>query len=634
MMKNNSLKVIGSVLGLGTFLMIAPSLVAAEESESTIPSININLLSQDNKHAGILDVKVSDLIIIDNIDVKIPNVEENAEELAHVSITNEEIGTIEANVLTKTETVASNEQAVVDIGIQDIPIVNKVDLEILKQVENTSTDSSSNESALVDVAIEDLIVTESVDVEVLKQVENTSTESTSSESALVDVAVEDLIVTENVDVEVLKTVENTSTNSFSNESTLVDVAIEDLIVTDRVEISVLDSENFMKDENKKETQKGVHLKLSNLPLLGTLHVGVLENQFVKKNQNQQKDSSLVTIGLGEESSLSNSLIDKVELNVLENSQISSKNLQAEKSAVVGLELNDTSLGDFSTYVLLSESTMDKGYRTNNSGLLEVNTDDLLLLEDIHLGVLDRHVDEGEEAFSSSEGLLQLDLIADLTDEISIDVLTNDEFTNNSGTYQNGKTISIGLKNDLVGEINVDILPTENSVAATPTNPIPPMEDVVEGVKDNEGEGGTSGEVITEEIPVVEDTPTVEDNPVAEIDLVTENNLVINKDENSADEQNAPNDEGIIVVEEEGSDSSANTLIPNPNLIADGDDEILTEEKTTEDDETSLGANFFNNDGNFFNGSSLPQTGGFFTGIMLLVIALSLLSGGWTIRKIA
>lgn len=634
MMKNNSLKVIGSVLGLGTFLMIAPSLVAAEESESTIPSININLLSQDNKHAGILDVKVSDLIIIDNIDVKIPNVEENAEELAHVSITNEEIGTIEANVLTKTETVASNEQAVVDIGIQDIPIVNKVDLEILKQVENTSTDSSSNESALVDVAIEDLIVTESVDVEVLKQVENTSTESTSSESALVDVAVEDLIVTENVDVEVLKTVENTSTNSFSNESTLVDVAIEDLIVTDRVEISVLDSENFMKDENKKETQKGVHLKLSNLPLLGTLHVGVLENQFVKKNQNQQKDSSLVTIGLGEESSLSNSLIDKVELNVLENSQISSKNLQAEKSAVVGLELNDTSLGDLSTYVLLSESTMDKGNRTNNSGLLEVNTDDLLLLEDIHLGVLDRHVGEGEEAFSSSEGLLQLDLIADLTDEISIDVLTNDEFTNNSGTYQNGKTISIGLKNDLVGEINVDILPIENSVAATPTNPIPPMEDVVEGVKDNEGEGGTSGEVIKEEIPVVEDTPTVEDNPVAEIDLVTENNLVINKDENSADEQNAPNDEGIIVVEEEGSDSSANTLIPNPNLIADGDDEILTEEKTTEDDETSLGANFFNNDGNFFNGSSLPQTGGFFTGIMLLVIALSLLSGGWTIRKIA
>ena len=622
MMKNNSLKIIGSILGLGTFLMIAPSLVAAEESESTIPSININLLSQDNEHAGILDVKVSDLIIIDNIDVKIPNVEENAEELAHVSITNEEIGTIEANVLTKTETVASNEQAVVDIGIQDIPIVNKVDVEILKQVENTSTDSSSNESALVDVAIEDLIVTENVDVEVLKQVENTSTDSTSSESALVDVAIEDLIVTENVDVEVLKQVENTSTDSFSNESTLVDVAIEDLIVTDRVEISVLDSENFMKGENKKETQKGVHLKLSNLPLLGTLHVGVLENKFVKKNQNQQKDSSLVTIGLGEESSLSNSLIDKVELNVLENSQISSKNLQAEKSAVVGLELNDTSLGDLSTYVLLSESTMDKGNRTNNSGLLEVNTDDLLLLEDIHLGVLDRHVDEGEEAFSLSEGLLQLDLISDLTDEISIDVLTNDEFTNNTGTYQNGKTISIGLKNDLVGEINVDILPTENFVAATPINPMPPMEDVVEEVEGNEGEDGSSEEIITDHIPV------------AENDLVTENNPVINEDEDSADEQNAPNDEGIIVVEEEGSDSSANTLIPNPNLIADGDDEILTEEKITEDDETSLGANFFNNDGNFFNGSSLPQTGGFFTGIMLLVIALSLLSGGWTIRKIA
>lgn len=597
-MKNNSLKVIGSVLGLGTFLMVAPSFVAAEESESILPSININLLSQDNEHAGILDVKVRDLIIIDNMDVKIPNVEENAEELGQVSITNEDIGTIEANVLTKTETVGSNEQAIVGIEIQDIPIVNKVDVEVLKQVETTSTDSFSNETALVDVAVEDLIVTENVDVEVLKQVENTSTDSS------------------------------------SNETALVDVAIEDLIVTDKVELSVLDSENFMKDEDKKETQKGVHLKLSNLPLLETLHVGVLENQFVKENQNQQKESSLVTIGLGEESSLSNSLIDKVELNVLENSQISSMNLQAEKSAVVGLELNDTSLGDLSTYVLLSESTIDQGNRTNNSGLLEVNTNDLILLQDIHLGVLDRHVDEYGETSILSEGLLQLDLMSDLTDAISIDVLTNDEFTNSRGTYRNGKTISIGLDNNLVGEINVDILPTENFVAATPTNPIPPMDDVVEGVKDNEGEGGKGEEVVMEEIPVVVDTPTVEDTPVAENDLVTENNLVINEDENSADEQNAPNDEGIIVVEEEGSDSSANTLIPNPNLIADGDDENLTEEKITEDDETSLGANFFNNDGNFVNGSSLPQTGGFFTGIMLLILALSLLSGGWTIRKLA
>jgi len=654
MMKNN-IKVLGYILGLGMFLTITPSYVAAEESESTIPSLEINLLSQDTEQAEILDVKASDLLLgMDNIEVKIPNVDETAEELAFVSITNDEIGTIEANVLTKTETETDtlNEQAVVDVEIEDIPIVNQVDVEALKKEENTSTDSISSESALVDVAVEDLIVTqdedvevlknientsiasdtsesalvdvaveelivtEDVDVEVLKNIENKSTASDTSESVLVDVTVEELIVTEDVDVEVLKNIENTSTDFISSESTLVDVTIEDLIVTDQVELSVLDSENFMKNENQKEAQQGVHLKLNNLPLLEELHVGVLGNQFIKKNNSQQEESSLITIGLGEESSLANSPIDKVELNVLENSHFSNENLQAEKSAVVGLELNGTSIGDLSTYVLLSESTIAKENSTNNSGLIEVNNDDLLLLEDIHLGVLDRHVEEDDKAYSLSEGLLQLDLLSNLTEEVSIDVLANDELSNNSGTYRNRKTISIDLTNDVVGEVIVDILPTENYVAATPTNPMPPMEGIVEEVVDKEIEGDSS-----EDITIVADTPPEEDN------LIPENEPVTNEAEEGVDNQNTTSDEGIIVVEDEGL-NSANMMIQTPTVTEDD------EENLTEEDRFSLGVNFNNNDSNFFTGSSLPQTGGFFTGIMLLIIALSLLGSGWTIRKLA
>ena len=120
--------------------------------------------------------------------------------------------------------------------------------------------------------------------------------------------------------------------------------------------------------------------------------------------------------------------------------------------------------------------------------------------------------------------------------------------------------------------------------------------------------------------------------MAEDNLLTESGPVTNEDEDRVDDQNTSSDEGVIVVEDEGLDS-ANTMIPNPTLIANGE-ESLTDENITEDDGSSLGANFYDNDGNFFTGSSLPQTGGFFTGIMLLFIALSLLSGGWTIRKLA
>ncbi|MCZ8533958.1 hypothetical protein [Psychrobacillus psychrodurans] len=737
-MKNNSLKVVCFALGLWTFLLIAPTFVAAEEKDSdTSMSLGINILDENSQNAEVLDVEVNDLLGIDSIQVKIPNIDRNTEEITSISITDNDSGDIDAGILTSTETVLSKEQAVVDIAIKDVPsvnnvtvevlnneenssdhfnsdesalvdvavedliVTNNVDVELLKQEENSSDHSKSDESGLVDVAVEDLIVTNDVDVELLKQEENSSEHSKASESSLVDVALEDLMTTGDVDVELLKQEENSSDHSKSDESALVDVAVENLIVTDDVDVEVLKreentSDHFMSDESalvdaavedlivtddvdvevlkqekntsandsfsnegvveatiedliiadhlelniftddesesdqeQMELYQGIHLSLNDIPLLETLHVVVLEDQSIDQINNLKESSQLLTVGLGDaETFPTNSLLDEVELNLLENEQSWSDDSNEEKNAAVSLGFYDSNLGDFTVDVMLSEFVNSDDYISNNSGLVELNTEDLPLLEDIHLGILDRHEEiEGEGSYTSN-GVLQLDILSDLTDEISADILANDEYVNEEGIYRNRQTIAIGVVNDILGETIIDILPTETfeALSSNPVTPIPGNESeevVIENLDINEEEEGLSSKNNT----LIPGTDNVNNDE----DITTDNSVAQNDgnvDEGNALEELTPYpDEEIIVADGNESDSK-DTMIENPTLTS--DKESVTEEENV----SGIGGNFNNTDDNFFTGSSLPQTGGFFTGMMLLIIALGLLGSGSAIRKLA
>ena len=712
-MKNNSVKVIWSLLGLWTFLLIIPTFVAAEDNDSNMPlSIDIELLSASSENAEVLDVEVSDLLGIDKVDVKIPSSAENTEKLAGASIIDEEMGHIEANVLSNTETSESNEQAVADIEIEEflgtdevdvevlkheencwndtysnessvadiaaeellgtdgvdievlkheenhwngsysdessvadisaeeLLVTDKVDVEVLKHKENDWNDFRSDESSLADISAEELLGTEEVDVEVLKHKENDWNDFHSDESSVADISAEELLVTDEVDVEVLKHKENHWNGSYSEESSVADIAaeellgteevdievlahkedsltnysthneavvqaiIDDLITTDQIELNVLKSEESIQNQIQMEEQQAVHFEIKDLPLLETLHVGVLESKSTEDSTLLENASAFLTVGLGDDSSsTTNSLLDEVELNVLQNSQSSSDNFIAEKSALVGLELADTNLGELSTYVLLSESAHMDDNTSSNSGLVEVISDDLILLEDVHLGVLDRHLKDDGEVSTLSEGVLQLNIISDLTDELDVDILTNDEITANGETHRNGKTISIGLINDLVGGTNVDVLPTERYVFAALDNPMPSTEVVEEGLEVNEEKSANENNY-------------------------TNSTPVANEDEEYSEEQNPPSTDEEIIVLDGGDSGSKDTMIENPTLT--DVDESLTESE----DESGIAANFNNMDGTSFTGNSLPQTGGFFTGVMLLMLALSLLGSGWTIRKLA
>ena len=656
-MKYNSLKVFWSILGLGTFLMITPTFIAAEENtDSTNPlSIDIDVLSEDSENAEILDVDINNLLGIENIDVKIPNSEENTEEIGSITINDEERVRIETDILTETETQVADEQAVVDVVVEELLGTEEVEVEVLKQDEIQSNGSHSSESAVADVTAKELLGTEEVEVEVLKQDENQSNGSHSSESAVVDVEAKELLGTEEVEVEVLKQKENQWNDSHSSGSAVADVeakellgteevnievlaqdertsanasfyteavvqaTIDNLAISDQIELNLLKKEKSIQDHNQMQEQQVVHLGLNDLPILDKLHLGFLENKTTKEKTNSLEDTALFTVGFGDESSTTkDSLLDEVKLGVLEKSRSSSEKSQAEKSAIVGLEISDTSLGDFATYVLLSKLTKDNGNIRNNSGLIEVNSDNLALLEDVHIGVLDRHEKaNGQNSSSFSEGAIQLDIMPDFMDKISADVLSNESSATSDRIYRNSRAIAIGLiGDDILEGVDIEILPTESIIEGAPINPLLPVEDVGEVA-----EGNKSGD--TEDNVVV---PGIEENNNDK--GIEEDASVINEDEKTTVEQNPSPDEEIIVAEGEISDSKDRRTETTPSLQV--NDESLTEEE----DGAGIGANFNSSDGNFFNGPSLPQTGGFFTGVMLLFIALSLLGSGWAIRRLA
>ena len=581
--------------------------VALEDLIAT-DNLDVEVLKQEENSSGsfvsnestLVDVAVEDLIVSDDVDVEVLNQKENS-----------------------SGSFVSDESALVDVALEDLIVTDDVDVEVLKQEENSSGSFVSDESALVDVSVEDLIVSDDVNVEVLKQKENSSDSSSSDESSLVDVAVEDLIVTDDIDVEVLKQEENTTTSGSFSEENVIGVIVEDSIIADQLELNVFNEGESKSNPDQMELHQSVHLSLNDIPLLETLHVGVLEDQ----TNSLQESSKVLTVGLGEEGSFpTNSLLDKMELNVIENEQSWSENSNAEKNAAVSLELDDTNLGDLTANVMLSELVNSDDSISNTSGLVELNTGDLPLLENIHLGILDRHKEDDGEKSYISEGVLQLDIVSDLTDEISADILTNDELVNEEGTYRNRQTVTIGSVNDLFGETIIDILPTESFVASS-SNPLTPIpgDKTEEGVIENPDINGEEEGLSPENNTFIPGTDTVNnDEGLPTNDPVAQNDG--NIEEEATEELTSYPDEEIIVAD--GDSESKDTMIENPDLT--DDNESVSEEENL----SGIGANFNNIDGNFFTGSSLPQTGGFFTGIMLLFIALSLLGSGWTIRKLA
>ncbi|MEI4769045.1 hypothetical protein WAX74_05145 [Psychrobacillus sp. FJAT-51614] len=625
-MKKYCWKLSWILLGIFALVLLVPSIVVAEENDSQSFQLEVNILNNDTEYAEIVDVEVTDLQGVNEINVEIPNSDEegkNVEAVANVTAT-EELVAVEANVIAQSNSTTTSEQEVIDIASDE------VDVEALNQKESSSFTAVSSEQAVVDVRIEELIQTDDVDVEVLKEEESSTAASKSSEEAVVDIGIEDIILTDDVDVEVLKEEESSTAASKSSEEVLVDIGIEDKILTDDVDVEVLKEEESSTTTVKSTKEAGVHLGIIDLPLLDTLHVGVLEDhQFSQTNREIYSNSKLLTVGLndGSPSASDKTILDDLELNVLEDSNKENDSIKMDKSSVVGIELVNRQLGDLAAFVILDESVQNEKVTSNDRGVIEIASNELPLANGIHLGVLDQHDTSNDGSNSFSEGVLQLDVLSDVLDEISVDVLTSEgQTTSNDGTIQKDNAASLRFNNRLLDNA-VSILPRVSSASApSVNNPTNPSDNLVE-----------DPETIIGDVPGIND----EDGSVSEAEnegTNNENSKGTNGDSSEETTKGTTEESSEDLNENLGSDSDGSTD-ENENLYGSG---VGSEEEENNQSVAVGSGSDFNggngnsalSDSNYFSGSSLPKTGGFFTGIMLLVIAISLFGGGLTIRKFA
>ncbi|MFJ7969961.1 hypothetical protein [Psychrobacillus sp. NPDC096389] len=651
-MKTISLNFTCTVFGFLMLLLLTPLLAEAAENDSNLPSqIEVNVLNDNSEKAPILDVEINDLLGIDNIDVEIPNANglqnsNEEEKLVNVSVVDEEIGNLEVDVLSQTESTASSEQAVVDITAEDLIVADDVNVEVLKQEESSTETSYSNKSAVADITAEDLVVTNDANIEVLGQEEFLTETASSKESAVVDIASQDLVIADDVNVEVLKQEESSTETFSSNKSAVADLTAEDLVVTDDANIEVLgqeesltetayssevavvdaelapniiadqidlevlaDKEYVTKDSTTEETmnlEEGVHLKITNVPVVEAIHVGVLESQTSASNEGFAETSSLLNVKTEDENP--NFLLNDLELNVLPISDSNEGESEQSSSSVASLETVDGLLGDLSADVLLSRWTSDENTNMFDSGLVELVSDQFPITDQMHIGILDYHEMNGINEQYSNDGVLQVDILSDQLDELTVDVLTNDYYSNSEGSFESNNGISFGVNNDLLQNTNVQILAREEFVAALPINS-----------PNNSGESeGGSPENGEENTPVENEVPALVDEGAEEVYADASGNDNMNEDTNSNTDPNA----SMNTNEEETADDSTTETAAN---------------NEEEQDDASLFGNLNDisfNGSEMQDGSMLPRTGGFFDGMLLMLLALSLLASGLTIRKFA
>ncbi|WP_391207165.1 LPXTG cell wall anchor domain-containing protein [Psychrobacillus sp. L4] len=457
----------------------------------------------------------------------------------------------------------------------------------------------SNEGKMKEALVTASVIDEEIgdtEVSILSQSET----KTESEKALVDIVTENPLIIDEVDVDIMNQQETLRETDKTSKEAVVNIGLENLAIVKDVEIGVLKQEQVEEGTTSSREDQGVHSKITDLPVLGTLHVGLLESEKKEANEEYVDNSKLVTIGLENASSSKNAILDGLELNVLENNNMENDSFEKHKSSVVNAELADQVLGNIDINVLLSESIKEGDFKKYDSGVVELVSNELPVLNEVHLSILDRHSQSSGEVKSFSEGVLQLEVFSDVIGSLNADVLTSKGYTDNGGTTQRDNTISLGL-NNLLGSVGIDILPRETYLAAQPIiNPNNPNNDPDESTDE-------TSEEINAEVPVV-----VDDNE--EGNQGTNDDMTESPNDGTTgmiDETTNEVDFDVGAMDED--ESSLVGFIANSNVVS--------------------GSKSLRNSG-IFTESSLPKTGGFLNSMMLLLMAVCLLGGGVTIRKFA
>ncbi|MET3575937.1 hypothetical protein, partial [Bhargavaea ullalensis] len=390
-MKTNWMKIAGTSFALCLAVTLSPKATGAE-SDGNLLELDVNVLTDKEDTAEVLDVKAEDVPVVGTVSVELPSEKENGSAVLNATVEDSAVGNLNADVLYEEspERASGTEEksGVAGVTLDESP-VGDVQADVLHEESSEGASSTEEKSGVAGVTLDESPVGD-VQADVLYEEYTEGASGTEEKSGVADVSVQESLP----DTDAAENEENASSQNPSEEAA----------------------------EPKKDG--GLGLNLNNLPLLGDLHVGLLEHS----DDDEAKSGSLINVGL------KGGILEDVNIDVLGQSSADG----TEQGSLASVNLNNGLTQDVTVDVVGGKQTDG----TFDGGVVDVNASDLPILEQTHIGVLDRHEATDGETTAVTGGVVSADLSNDLLDDVSVDVIGGNAVVTEDGYVSNGGVVDV------------------------------------------------------------------------------------------------------------------------------------------------------------------------------------------------
>ena len=194
----------------------------------------------------------------------------------------------------------------------------------------------------------------------------------------------------------------------------------------------------------KKESKLLSITIPNVPIVGDANISIPS----KTSDDEEKDHALVSV------EVTDGILDELNVSVAAESKTEEGD---SKKALASIEVKSSITND----VTVDVASTDNQESSIDGGLVEINAEDLPLLRETHVGIIDKHVESGNDSESFSAGLVQVDIDGDLLKDTSVDVIAAETSKNAEGWEFNSAVANVsnegGILDGLVDELDLTIL---------------------------------------------------------------------------------------------------------------------------------------------------------------------------------
>ncbi|QTD40955.1 hypothetical protein [Sporosarcina sp. Te-1] len=358
---------------------------------------------------------------------------------------------VEVNLLEKQD----SNPSLLNVELTNVPVIGDVKVNVPSNLGRN--EEGNPKDALASVNVQDGIV-ENADISVL----GTSESESESKSSVATVQVNSDL-TGNLELDVASSEKDESEGSSSYDGGLVEVNAEDLPILGETHVGVLD-EHVTTSEADSTVSGGLVQADLDKGLLEDTAMKVLAGEQSTSKEGQSDMSAVADVHVG--GGVLEGIVDELDDSVLKGTESTDTDSVAAKDSLVSIGMESDLMNDVNIDVGSEDFRKDENSYSYDSGLVELNAEDLPILGETHVGVLDEHVTGSENASSVSGGLVQADLDKGLLEETAVKVLAGEQSTTAEGDSNMSAAADVhvggGVLEGIVDEVNVSVLKATES----------------------------------------------------------------------------------------------------------------------------------------------------------------------------